>query len=74
MRMGYGFSRKYMSYSGWLSNILRLGGGRFEKKKINIGLTHVFSCINICRSRGSCLNRWPFGRVFKHHQRDPGSD
>ena len=27
----------------------------------NIGTTHVFSCINICRARGSCLYTRPLG-------------
>ena len=39
----------------------------------DIEITHVFSYINICRVRGSCLNMRPFGRVFKHRQRDPAS-
>ena len=33
----------------------------------NIGITHVFSCINICRVP------MKLGRVFKHRPRDPAS-
>ena len=38
-----------------------------------IGITHVFSCINICRSLESCLNTRPLGQVFKHRSRDAAS-
>ena len=33
LAMSYVFIRKYeyMSFSGWLSNLLRMCGGRFEK-------------------------------------------
>ena len=32
-----------------------------------------FSCIDICRARGSCLDTRPLGQVFKHRPRDPTS-
>ena len=37
----------------------------------DIGITHVFSCINICLVRGRCLNTRPIGRVLKRLLRDP---
>ena len=36
-------------------------------------ITHVFSCINICRVSGCCLNTRLIRRVFKHLPRDPAS-
>ena len=50
--------------TGWKSSNCKQG-------LANIGITHVFSSINICRSRGSCLNTRLLGRVFKHRPRDP---
>ena len=38
-----------------------------------IGITHVFSCIDICPIRGNCLNMRPPGLVFKHLLRDLAS-
>ena len=32
-----------------------------------------FHALTFARSRGSCLNTRPLGRVFKHPPRDPAS-
>ena len=41
--------------------------------QINIGIIHGFSCIDIGRFRGNCLNTRRLGRVFKLLSRDPAN-
>ena len=40
---------------------------------MNIGITHVFSCINICRNHRKLLEHEAVRRVFKYLPRGPAS-
>ena len=45
-----------------------------ELQCLQIWGSHMFfHAITFARSRGSCLNKRPIGRVFKHGPRDPAS-
>ena len=62
-------------YSPTILTVSLMGASIKRKRKhvANIGITHVFSCINIAGSQGCCLNTRPIGLVFKHLPRDPAS-
>ena len=42
-------------------------------KKMNIGITHVFSCINICRVPRMLFEHEAERPSVQHHPRDPAS-
>ena len=60
-----------------LLSLFSLNSPLYEHKKLPrweiIGITHVFSCIDICVVPRNCLNTRPIGRVLTHLLRDPAS-
>ena len=45
----------------------------FRALEVNIGITHVFSCINICRAPRMLFEHEADRPSVQHHPRDPAS-
>ena len=64
---------QFAQRNGLIKMILLSTGKTFSVRNKNIGITHVFSCINICRVPRMLFEHEADRPSVQHHPRDPAS-